>query len=93
MGHDCIEARLFNALCHHVTEPALFEDFCDESTRKMNRPSTDNRISIDVAEFKVEQMECKLNTLLNVILECGEVDRVNEKMVAGARFELATFRL
>ena len=34
---DRLEARVLDALRHHLMDPALFREFCDEFTREMNR--------------------------------------------------------
>jgi hypothetical protein len=34
---DRLEERVMNALRHHLMDPTLFKEFCDEFTREMNR--------------------------------------------------------
>lgn len=78
---DRLEARVLNALRHHLMEPALFKEFCDEFTREMNRLRMEGRASIDTAEAEVKRIDRELDTLLNLILKGGAADRINDKMV------------
>lgn len=75
-----LEERVLNALRHHLMEPALFAEFCEEFTREMNRLRMAGPPSIDAAEVK--RIDRELDTLLNLILKSGAADRPNEKMVA-----------
>ncbi|WP_342729055.1 recombinase family protein [Bradyrhizobium sp. B097] len=88
-----LEARVLNALRHHLMDPALFKEFCDEFTREMNRLRIEGRASIDAAEAETKKIDRELDTLLNVILKGGAADRLNEKMVMLERRqkELKTF--
>jgi site-specific DNA recombinase len=79
---DQIEARVLNALRHHLMDPALFKDFCDEFTREMNRLRIEGRASISSAEAEMKQIDRELDTLLSLILKGGAADRINEKMVS-----------
>ncbi|WP_375788541.1 hypothetical protein ACE10Z_14655 [Bradyrhizobium sp. Pha-3] len=90
---DQLEARVLNALRHHLMDPALFKEFCDEFTREMNRLRIEGRASIDAAEAEIKKIDRELDTLLNVILKGGAADRLNEKMVMLERRqkELKTF--
>ena len=78
---DQLEARVLNALRHHLMDPELFKEFCDEFTREMNRLRMEGRASIDAAEAEVKRIDRELDTLLNLILKGGAADRLNEKMV------------
>lgn len=78
---DQLEARVLNALRHHLMDPALFKEFCDEFTREMNRLRMEGRSSIDVAEAEIKKIDRELDTLLNLILKGGAAERLNEKMV------------
>ena len=78
---DQLEARVLNALRHHLMDPALFKEFCEEFTREMNRLRMEGRASIDAAEAEVKRIDRELDTLLNLILKGGAADRLNEKMV------------
>jgi site-specific DNA recombinase len=90
---DQIEARVLNALRHHLMDPALFKEFCDEFTREMNRLRMEGRASIGSAEAEIKRIDRELDTLLSLILKGGAADRINEKMVSleGRKKSLQTF--
>lgn len=79
---DRLEARVLSSLRHHLMDPALFKEFCDEFTREMNRLRMEGRASIDSAEAEIKKIDRELDTLLNLILKGGAADRLNEKMVS-----------
>ncbi|ASV84823.1 recombinase zinc beta ribbon domain protein [Ochrobactrum quorumnocens] len=79
---DRLESRVLNALRHHLMDPALFKEFCDEFTREMNRLRMGGRASIDAAQAEVKKIDRELDTLLSLILKGGAADRLNEKMVS-----------
>jgi site-specific DNA recombinase len=78
---DRLEEPVLNALRHHLMEPALFKEFCNEFTREMNRLRMEGRASIDAAKTEVKKINRELDTLLNLILKGGAAERINEKMV------------
>lgn len=47
---DRLEERVLNALRHHLMDPALFAEFCDEFTREMNRLRMEAGASINQAK-------------------------------------------
>lgn len=79
---DRLEERVLNALRHHLMDPTLFKEFCDEFTREMNRLRMEGRASIEVAQTEVRKIDRELDTLVNLILKGGAAERINEKMVA-----------
>ncbi len=79
---DRLESRVLNALRHHLMEPALFKEFCDEFTREMNRLRMEGRASLVGAEVELRKIDRELDTLLNLILKGGAADRLNEKMLS-----------
>ncbi|MGO3934205.1 recombinase family protein [Rhodopseudomonas pseudopalustris] len=76
-----LEERVLNALRHHLMDPALFKEFCDEFTREMNRLRIECSASLDGLRSEVKRIEHELDTLLNLILKGGAADRINAKMV------------
>jgi site-specific DNA recombinase len=88
-----LEERVLNALRHNLMDPELFEAFCEEFTREMNRLRIEGRSSLEAAESEIRRTERELDTLLNLILKGGAADRINEKMVAleKRKRELETF--
>lgn len=65
---DHLEARVLNALRHHLMEPALFQTFCEEFTRELNRLRMEGRASIDATEAKIRKVDRELDKLMKLIL-------------------------
>lgn len=78
---DHLEARVLGALRHHLMEPALFIEFCDEFTREMNLLRMEGRAAIDAAASEVKRIDRELDRLVDVILKGGAADRINKTMV------------
>jgi site-specific DNA recombinase len=78
---DQLEERVLNALRHHLMDPALFAEFCDEFTREMNRLRMEDRASIDSAEAEIKKIDRDLDMLVELILKGGQADRLNERML------------
>ena len=78
---DQLEERVLNALRHHLMDPALFKEFCDEFTREMNRLRMEGRASIDTALAEVRKIDRELDRLLELILKGGLAERINAKMI------------
>jgi site-specific DNA recombinase len=78
---DKLEERVLNALRHHLMDPGLFKEFCEEFTRELNRIWMQSRASIDSAHTEIKKIDHELDTLLNLILKGGAAERINEKMV------------
>ncbi|MEJ6011797.1 recombinase family protein [Novosphingobium aquae] len=78
---DRLEERVLNALRHHLMDPALFAEFCDEFTREMNRARIEGRAAITAAETEIRKIDRDLDKLIDLILDGGQADRLNEKML------------
>jgi hypothetical protein len=76
-----VEGRVLNALRHHLMDPALFKEFCDELAREMNRLRMEGSALLATARADVKRIERELGTLLNLVLEGGAADTINAKMV------------
>ena len=50
---DRLEARVLNALRTIWWVPALFQEFCNEFTREMNRLRMEGHASIDAAQLEL----------------------------------------
>ena len=79
---DHLEERVLHALRHHLMDPGLFKEFCDEFTREENRLRMDGRAAIDAAKAEVKKIDRDLDMLVNLILRGGAADKINAKMVA-----------
>ncbi len=69
---DQLEGRVLNALRHHLMDPELFKEFCDEFTREMNRLRMEGRASIDAAEAEVKKIDRELDKLMKLILASSD---------------------
>ena len=66
---DELEARVLNALRGHLMDPALFEEFCDEFTRQMNRRRMEARAGIEAARSELRRIEREFETLMQALLK------------------------
>jgi site-specific DNA recombinase len=78
---DVLERRVLDALRHHLMEPELFAEFCEEFTREMNRVRSAGRNSIERAHAEVRKIDRDLDMLVDMILGGGAADRLNAKML------------
>ncbi|GLI25721.1 recombinase family protein [Xanthobacter flavus] len=77
---DQFEARVLNALRHHLMDPALFKEFCEEFTREMNRLRMEGRASIDAAEAEIKRIDRELDKLMKLILASDSDDAPTRMM-------------
>ena len=78
---DELEARVLNALRHHLMEPALFAEFCEEFTREMNRIRSAGSEMLEASRAQIRKIDRDLDRLVDMILRGGAADRLNERMV------------
>lgn len=91
---DQLEARVLNALRHHLMDPELFREFCDEFTREMNRLRMEGRASIDSAQTEVQRIERELEKIMDLYLkDAMPIDMVKERStkLEARKNELARF--
>ncbi|NJL50212.1 MAG: recombinase family protein [Bacteroidales bacterium] len=77
---DRLETRVLDALRHHLMEPELFKEFCEEFTREMNRLRMEGRALIDAAEGEVKRIDRELDKLMKLILASGNDDAPTRMM-------------
>jgi hypothetical protein len=66
---DEVEARVLKALQEKLLNRELFEEFCDEFTREMNRLRMERRASLSSAKREVERIGARIKKLLNLLLD------------------------
>ena len=91
---DQIEARVLNALRHHLMDPALFKEFCDEFTREMNRLRIEGRTSIDASQAEMKRIERDLEKIMDLYLKDAmpiEMVRERSKKLEARKNELTRF--
>lgn len=91
---DRLEERVLNALRHHLMDPALFKEFCDEFTREMNRLRMEGRASIDAAQVELTKIERELEKIMDLYLkDAMPIDMVKERStkLEARKIELSRF--
>jgi hypothetical protein len=62
----------------------LFEEFCDEFTREMNRLRMEHRASLSAAEREIERIEVRRKKLVESIMEGVPASEVKDELNANA---------
>ena len=77
---DHLEDRVLGALRHHLMEPALFKEFCDEFTGEMNRLRIEERSTIEAGRTELAKIDRELDKILQLFLnDALPVEMVKEK--------------
>ncbi len=63
---DEVEARVLSALQDKLLRQDLFEEFCDEFTREMNRLRMEHRAGLSAAEREIERIEVRRKKLIEI---------------------------
>ena len=61
---DEVETRVLKALQEKLLRHDLFEEFCDEFTREMNRLRMEHRASLSAAEHELERVQKDIRRLI-----------------------------
>ena len=88
---DDVEARVLKALQEKLLNQELFEDFCEEFTREMNRLRMEQRASMTSAKREVARIGTRIKKLLNLMLDdeiAVDEAKVEMKALDGRRKEL-----
>jgi site-specific DNA recombinase len=81
---DEVEARVLKALQDKLLNEELFEEFCDEFTREMNRLRMEHRASFSAAEREVERIEVRRKKLIEMVMNGVAPSEVRDEMNANA---------
>jgi site-specific DNA recombinase len=89
---DEVEARVLRALQDKLLRQDLFEEFCDEFTREMNRLRLEHRAGLSAAEREIERIEVRRKKLIEMVMDGVPPAEVKDEMIANAarREELKT---
>ncbi len=68
---DEVEARVLKALQEKLLNQELFDEFCQEFTREMNRLRMERRASLSSGKREVERIGTRIKKLLNLMLDDG----------------------
>jgi site-specific DNA recombinase len=63
---------VLNALRHHLMDPELFKEFCDEFTREMNRLRMEGRASIDTGEAEIKNIGRERDKPMKLIMASSD---------------------
>ena len=81
---DELEARVLNALQEKLLRQDLFEEFCDEFTREMNRLRLNHRATLTAAEREIERIEVRRKKLVQSIMDGVPASEVRDELTANA---------
>src|SRR5436309_1721718 len=81
---DEVEARVLRALQEKLLRQDLFEEFCDEFTREMNRLRMEHRAGLSAAERQIERIEARRKKLVESIMEGVPASEVKDELNANA---------
>jgi hypothetical protein len=81
---DEVEARVLKALEEKLLNQELFEEFCDEFTREMNRLRMEHRASVSAAEREIERIEARRKKLIEMVMEGVAPSVVRDELNANA---------
>lgn len=81
---DEVEARVLRALRERLLQQNLFEEFCDEFTREMNRLRMEHRASLSAAEREIERIEVRRKKLVASIMDGVPTGEVRDELKANA---------
>jgi hypothetical protein len=79
-----VEARVLSALEDKLLRQDLFEEFCDEFTREMNRLRMEHRASLSAAEREIERIEVRRKKLVESIMDGVPASEVRDELNANA---------
>ena len=91
---DQLEARVLNALRHHLMDPGLFAEFCAEFTREMNTARMEAGASIASARAELERIAREFDKIMSLYLkDVMPIEVVKEKSdkLQARKMELEAF--
>lgn len=79
-----VEGRVLAALKHKLLRQDLFEEFCAEFTREMNRLRMEHRASLSAAEREIDRIEARRKKLIEMVMDGVAPSEVKDEMNANA---------
>ena len=79
-----VEARVLTALQDKLLRQDLFEEFCDEFTREMNRLRMEHRAGLSAAEREIERIEVRRKKLIEMVMNGVAPSEVKDELNANA---------
>src|SRR3954468_2055843 len=81
---DEVEGRVLRALQEKLLRQDLFNEFCDEFTREMNRLRMEHRAGLSAAEREIERIEERRKKLIEMVMEGVPPSEVKDELTANA---------
>ena len=81
---DEVEARVLKALQEKLLRQDLFDEFCEEFTREMNRLRMEHRASLSAAEREIERIEARRKKLIEMVMDGVAPSVVKDELNANA---------
>ena len=81
---DDVEARVLKALQEKLLRKDLFEEFCEEFTREMNRLRMEHRATLTAAEREIERIEVRRKKLVQSIIDGVPASEIRDELTANA---------
>jgi site-specific DNA recombinase len=81
---DEVEARVLNAVQEKLLNQELFDEFCDEFTREMNRLRMEHRAGLSAAERDIERIETRRKKLIEMVMDGVPGAEVKDEMITNA---------
>ena len=75
---------MLRALQEKLLRQDLFEEFCDEFTREMNRLRMEHRASLSAAEREIERIEVRRKKLIEMVMDGVAPSEVKDELNANA---------
>jgi site-specific DNA recombinase len=75
---------VLTALQEKLLRQDLFEEFCDEFTREMNRLYMEHRANLSTAEREIDRIEVRRNKLIEMVMDGVPPAEVKDEMIANA---------
>jgi site-specific DNA recombinase len=79
---DEVEARVLKALEENLLNQELFEEFCEEFTREMNRLRGEHRANLVAGERELGRLEARRKKLVESIMEGVPGSEVKDELIA-----------
>ena len=81
---DEVEARVLKALQEKLLRQDLFDEFCEEFTREMNRLRMQHRANLSTAEREIQRIEARRKKLIEMVMEGVAPSVVKDELNANA---------
>ena len=78
---DELENRILKAIRHNLMDPQLFEEFCKEYTRFMNKMRIEHNAELQARQNEFERIEKELKKLVDALCNGVPAEEVKDRMI------------